>query len=69
MREHHQSVLLHYQFAIRQSPVQLIAVLVNDRAERDRDVAERDGNVAPDIRVSRGLQDAEQQLVVLIAEL
>ena len=51
MREHHQSVL-HQQFAIRRTPVQLIAFLVDDRAERDRDVAERDGDVAPDVRVS-----------------
>jgi hypothetical protein len=69
MREHHQSVLLHHQFAIRQSPVQLIAVLVNNRAERDRDVAERDGDVAPDVHVPRFLQDAEEQVVVRIAEL
>ena len=67
--EHHQSVLLHHQFAIRQSPVQLIAVLVDDRAERDRDVTERDSDVAPDVRVSRCLQDAEEQVVVRIAEL
>ena len=69
MREHHQRVLLHHQFAIRQSPVELIAVLVDDRAERDRDVAERDGDVAPDVRVSRCLQDTEEQVVVRIAEL
>lgn len=69
MREHHQSVLLHHQIAIRQTPVQLIAVLVHDRAERDRDVAERDSDVAPDVRVSRCHQDAEKQLVVRIAEL
>lgn len=69
MREHHQGVLLHHQFGIRQSPVQLLAVLVDDRAERDRDVAERDGDVATDVRVSRGLQDAEEQVVVRVAEL
>jgi len=55
MREHHQSVLLHHQFAIRQTPVQLIAVLIDDRAERDSDVAERDSDVAPDVRISRCL--------------
>ena len=69
MREHHQGVLFHHQIPIRQTPVQLIAVLVNDRAEGDRDVAERDSDVAPDVRVSRCLQDAEQQSVVRIAEL
>jgi hypothetical protein len=69
MREHHQSVLLHHQIAIRQTPVQLIAVLVHNRAERDRDVAKRDSDVAPDVRVSRRLQDAEEQVVVRIAEL
>ena len=52
VREHHQSILLHHQLAIRQALVQLVAVLVDDRAERDRDVAERDGDVTPDIRVS-----------------
>jgi len=69
MREHHQSVLLHHQILIRQTPVQLVAILVNDRVERDSDVTERDGDVAPDVRVSRCLQDAEEQAVVRIAEL
>jgi hypothetical protein len=35
--------------------VQLIAVLKDDRAERDRDVTERDRDVTPDVRVPRRL--------------
>ena len=69
MREHHQRVLLHHQVAVRQTPVQLVAVLIDDRAERDRDVAERDRNVAPDVRVPRRFEDAEEQMVVRVAEL
>jgi len=69
MREHHQRVLLHHQVAVRQALVQLVAVLVDDRAERDSDVAERDRNVAPDVRVSRCLEDPEEQVVVRVAEL
>ena len=69
MREHHQRVLLHHQVGIRQTPVQLVAVLVHDRAERDSDVAESDRDVAPDVRVPRGLENAEEQVVVRVAEL
>src|SRR6266403_5111994 len=69
MREHHQRILLHHHIAVRQTLVQLIAILVDDRAERDGDVAQRDRDVAPDVRVSRCLQDAEEQVVVRIAEL
>ena len=69
MREHHQRVLLHHQVAVRQALVQLVAVLVDDRAERDSDVAERDRDVAPDVRVSRRLEDPEEQVVVRVAEL
>ena len=69
MREHHQRVLLHHQVGIRQAPVQLVAVLVHDGAERDSNVAERDRDVAPDVRVPRCLEDAEEQVVVRVAEL
>ena len=69
MREHHQRVLLHHQVRVRQPAVQLVAVLVDDRAERHRDVAERDRDVAPDVRIPRRLEDAEEQVVVCVAEL
>jgi hypothetical protein len=53
----------------RTTPVQLIAVLIDDRAERDRDVTERDRDITPDVRVPRRLQDAEEQVMVCVAEL
>ena len=69
MCEHHQRVLLHHQVRVRQPAVQLVAVLVHDRAERHRDVAERDRDVAPDVRVARGPENPEEQVVVRVAEL
>ena len=69
MREHHERVFLDDQVLIRETLVELVAVLVNDAAKGDSDVAERDDNVATDARVSGGLEDLEQEVVVLVAEL
>lgn len=69
MREHHQRVLLDDQVLVRETLVELVAVLVNDAAKRHGDVAKRDDDVTADARVSRGLEDLEQQMVVLVTEL
>ena len=69
MREHHERVFLDDQVLIRETLVELVAVLVNDAAKRDSDVAERDDDVATDARVSGGLEDLEQEVVVLVTEL
>ena len=59
----------HHRAGIQQTPVQFVAVLIHDRAERDSAVAERDRDVAPDVRVPRCLEDAEEPVVVRVAEL
>lgn len=69
MRQHHERVLLHNDVLVRQPSVQLAAVLIDYSAERDGHVSESDYNVAPDARVFRGLEDAEEQVVVFVAEL
>jgi hypothetical protein len=46
MRGHRQRVL-HHQVLIGQTPIQLIAVLIDDRAESDCDVTERDHDATP----------------------
>ncbi len=49
--------------------VQFVAVLVNDVAEADGNVAQSDDDIAADVRVLGGLQDFEQETVIEIAEL
>lgn len=69
MGEHHERVFLDNQVLIREAFVQLIAVLVDDVAKGDSDVAERDDDVTTDARVFGGLEDLEQEVMVLVAEL
>lgn len=69
MRQHHERVLLDNNVFIRQPSVQLAAVLIDDCAERNSHVSERDDDVASDARVLRRLEDPEEQVVVFVAEL
>ena len=69
MSKHHERVLLHDEVVVHQTRVQLIAVLVNDVAEADRDIAECDDYVAANVRILRCLEDLEEEPVVLVTEL
>ena len=69
MCEYHERVFLDDQVLIRETLVEFVAVLVNDAAKGHGDVAERDDDITTDARVSRGLEDLEQQMVVLVTEL
>lgn len=69
MRQDHQRVLLDDETLVRKAPVQLIAVLVNDGAERDGYIAESDDDVTADGGIFADFQFLEQQAVVLVAKL
>lgn len=69
MREYHQRVLLHDKVAVRETLVQLIAILVDDIAEADCYVTQRDDNVGADIDVLGRLKNFKQKSVMLVAEL
>ena len=69
MGEDHQRIFLDDKVLIREAFVEFVAVLVNDTAKGDSDVAERDDDVTADARVSRGLENLEQEVVVLVTEL
>ena len=69
MRDHHEHVFLDDQSLIRETLVELVAVLVNDTAKRDSDVTECDDDVTMDAWVSGGLEDLEQEVVVMVTEL
>lgn len=60
MREHHERVFLDDHVLIRETLVELVAILVDDAAKGDSDVAERDDDVTTDARVFGGLEDLEQ---------
>lgn len=60
MREHHERVFLDHQVLIRETLVELVAVLVNDVAKGDSNIAKRDDNITADARVFGGLEDLEQ---------
>ena len=60
VRQHHQGVLLHDQVLIRQALVQLIAVFINDTAERNRNISEGDDGVTSDTGISGCLEDLEE---------
>ena len=69
MRQHHQSILLHDEITIRESLVQLIAVLVDDIAETDSYVTKSDDDVRADVWVLGRFEDFEKETVMLVAEL
>lgn len=69
MREHHERVFLDDQVLVRETLVELVAVLVNDAAKRDSDISERNDNVTTDARVFGRLEDLEEEMVVLITKL
>lgn len=69
MREYHERVLLDDQVCIRKTLVELVAVLIDDATKGDGNVAQRDDDIATDTRVSRGLEDLEQEAMVLVTEL
>lgn len=48
MGEYHERVFLDHQVLVRETLVELVAVLIDNAAERDGDVSERDDNVATD---------------------
>jgi hypothetical protein len=69
MGEHHERVLLDDEIVIREALVQLVAVFVNDIAERHCDVAKSDRDVASDVGIFGSLQNLKEQPMVLVTEL
>ena len=68
MREHHERVLLDDEILIRKTLVQLVTVFIKYSAERDGDISKGDDNIASDVGIFRGLEDLEEESVVLVAE-
>lgn len=69
MREHHERVFLDDKVLIRETLVELVAVLVNNAAKGDSDISECDDDVTTDAWVFGGLEDLEQKVVVVVTEL
>ena len=69
MCQHHQSILLHNEIAIRESFVQLIAVLVDDITETDSYVTKSDDDVRANVWVLGRFEDFEEETMMLVAEL
>lgn len=69
MRQDHQRVLLDDEILVGKTSVQLVAVLVDDGAERNSYITEGDNDVATNSRVIGEFQDLEKQAMVLVAEL
>lgn len=60
MCENHERILLDDKVFVRKTFVKLVAILIDDIAERYSNISESDHDIAADIGILRGLQDLKQ---------